>query len=39
MGFVPTGTDLGVKLLMGLSSIDADLKRPDDVTNPINFDK
>ncbi len=26
-------------ILMGLDSIDADLKRPDDVTNPFNFDK
>ncbi len=26
-------------VLMGLSSIDADLKRPDDVTNPFDFDK
>ncbi len=24
---------------MGLDSIDADLKGPDDVTNPFNFDK
>jgi hypothetical protein len=25
-------------VLMGLSSIDADFKRPDDITNPFNFD-
>jgi hypothetical protein len=25
-------------IIMGLDSIDADLKRPDDVTNPFNFD-
>jgi hypothetical protein len=24
-------------VLMGLDSIDADLNRPDDVTNPFNF--
>ncbi len=24
---------------MGLNSIDADLNRPDDITNPFNFDK
>ncbi len=30
---------LGVKLLMGLNSIDADLKGPDDITNPFDFDK
>ncbi len=26
-------------ILMGLDSIDADLKGPDDVTNPFDFDK
>jgi hypothetical protein len=26
-------------VLMGLDSIDADLKRPDDITNPFDFDK
>jgi hypothetical protein len=25
-------------ILMGLDSMDADLNRPDDVTNPFNFD-
>jgi hypothetical protein len=26
-------------ILMGLNSIDADLKRPDDIKNSFNFDK
>jgi hypothetical protein len=26
-------------VLMGLDSIDTDLKGPDDVTNPFNFDR
>ncbi len=26
-------------ILMGLNSIDADLKRPDDIKNPFDFDK
>jgi hypothetical protein len=32
LGFMDT-------VLMGLDSIDADLNRPDDVTNPFDFDK
>ncbi len=36
--FVPAGTLIAVKLLLGLDSIDADPIRSDDITNSFNFD-
>ncbi len=36
--FLDDKLDFTDTVLMGLDSIDADLKRPDDITNPFNFD-
>jgi hypothetical protein len=36
--FLDNDLDFTDTVLMGLNSIDADLNRPDDVTNPFNFD-
>jgi hypothetical protein len=36
--FLDDDLDFTDTILMGLDSIDADLNRPDDVTNPFDFD-
>ncbi len=36
--FLDNDLDFTDTLLIGLDSIDADLDRPDDVTNPFDFD-
>jgi hypothetical protein len=37
--FMDDVIDITDTILLGLDSIDADLKGPDEVTNPFNFDK
>ena len=36
--FLDNDLDFTDTVLMGLDSMDADLDRPDEVTNPFNFD-
>ncbi len=36
--FLDNDLDFTDTISMGLDSIDADLNRPDDITNPFNFD-
>ncbi len=36
--FLDNDLDFTDIILMGLNSLDADLNRPDDITNPFNFD-